>query len=177
MTDAHTSFVEWSHPPAHSHLDHTVSPGACGWHHGWPQPPLCPAWNNQAQGTRQGPESSRQVPGHLLPLLPHEPSSLRLTPKKPGGLQPTPALRPLPGWHVGVRRAERERGAANPWARRVTAGHGVNSLLPRGLCLPMAVSSRKLSCASYGSPSLLPSEDLLSVTGQMARTCALREFR
>lgn len=132
VTNAHTSFVEWSHPPAHSHLGPTVSPGACGWHHGWPQPPLCPARNNQAQGTRQGPESSRQVPGHLPPLPPHEPSSLRLTPKKPGGLQPGPALRPFPGWHVGVRAAEKsmgKKGNGRTWSqfpstRRSLPTHG-----------------------------------------------------
>lgn len=172
MTNAHTSFVEWSHPPAHSHLGPTVSSGACGWHHGQPQPPLCPAQNNQAQGTRQGPESSRQVPGHLPPLPPHKPSSLRLTPKKGWGSPAWPSSEAIPGLVCGCQGQQR-----NPWARRVTAGRGVNSLLLRGLCLPMAVSSGKLSCAGHGSPSLLPSEDLLSVTGQVARTCALREFR
>lgn len=99
------------------------------------------------------------------------------SPPKSLGVSSPAQLRPLPGWHVGVRAAERETGAANPWARRETAGRGVNSLLPRGLCLPMAVSSGKLSCAGQGSPSFLPSENLLSATGQTARTCALHEFR
>lgn len=135
-------WTEWSHPPAYSHLGHTKCPlGPVVGIMGRSPPPLCPACSNQALGSRRGPDISRRIPGHLPALPAHSPSSPGLNPEKPGGLQPGPALRPPPGWCVGVRAADRGRDAANPRARGVIRQdvesilfHGENPAYP-WLCL------------------------------------------
>lgn len=173
MTDAHTSFVEWGHP------QHTVT---------WAIPcPLGPVvgimgghsplyaqhgttnHREQDRGQRTADRSLGICLPCLLTSLHHSGS-----PQIAWGSPAWPSSEATPRLACGCQGSRQRKGCSKSMGKK---GNGrtwsqfssTRRSLPTHGCFFWKTG--------HGSPSFPPSENLLSVTGQMARTCALCEFR